>query len=461
MMTNDLAADRLPPQDILAEQSVVGSILIDPERLDIVADIVRPDDFFYDKTRKIYEACLSLYERREAINIVTVARELEDRNRLDDVGGPSYLAAIVADTPTSMHAEYYAGIVHRTAMQRRIIAVGAQIAQIGYDAGPEIEKALDDVEELVFGLREQRVSKDFVHLRDALERVFEESVAVPVEQQEKNAIPTGFLDLDRLLGGLKRSDLILLAARPGLGKSSLALNIAYHAAAHPAVRATVAIFSLEMATDQLVQRMLASHVGIETSRLRLDLMNDDEQQRLMAAMSELADLNIYLDDTPMVRVSEIRSKARRLHARQPIDLIIVDYLQLIQGNKSGRGGENRVQELGDVSRSLKILARELNVPVLAVAQLSRAVETRSPHIPVLSDLRESGSLEQDADVVLFIYREDVYYSEKEWERKFPTKPYPKGIADIIVAKHRNGPTGQISLLFFGKTTRFVNLNAQR
>lgn len=454
MMINDQTIDRLPPNDLSAEQAVVGSILVDPEVVVRVTSILDLDDFFHPRHRAIYEALLSLYDRQIAINLVTVARELEDRGQLETAGGPAYLTQTVAETPTSLHVEYYAAIVRRTAVQRRMISVAGQIAAIGYQAGAEVDAALAQAEELIYSIRQDRVRRDFVHLRDILDRFFEETIAAPADAELTQAVPTGFIDLDRLLGGLKRSDLILLAARPGLGKSSFAMNIAHHAAASN--HATVAVFALEMSREQLAQRMLASEAGVDSVRLRLDLLSDAEQTRVMEAIGRLSELNIYIDDTPMVRISEMRSKARRLHAEQPIDLIIVDYLQLVQGN-----GDNRVQELAEISRALKGLARELNVPVLALSQLSRAVETRSPHIPMLSDLRESGSLEQDADVVLFIYREDVYYTEKDWERKFPTKPYPRGISDIIVAKHRNGPTGQVSLLFFEKTTKFVNLNVQQ
>ncbi|MFN8535570.1 MAG: replicative DNA helicase [Dehalococcoidia bacterium] len=454
MLINDSALDRLPPNDQAAEQAVIGSILVDPDVLARLQAVVEPNDFFYDRHRWIYEALVSLFDRQSKVDLVTVARELEDRNRLESAGGPIYLAQMIAETPTSLHAEYYAGIVKRTALQRRMIAVGGQIAAIGYQAGSDLELAMAEVEELVYGLRVTRVRRGFVHLREILDELFEQTIAVPESESLVESVPTGFIDLDRLLGGLKRSDLVILAARPGMGKSSFALNVALNAARSR--NATVAVTSLEMSSDQLANRLLASESGIDSRRLRLDQLSDAEQSRLMESIASLSDLNIFIDDTPAARVADLRAKIRRLHAETPLDLVVIDYLQLIQGV----GNENRVQEVGEISRSLKALARELNVPVLALSQLSRAVESRSPHIPMLSDLRESGSIEQDSDVVLFIYREDVYYTEKEWEKRFPTKPYPRGIVDIIVAKHRNGPTGQVSLLWFEKTTKFVNLNVQ-
>jgi replicative DNA helicase len=454
MLINDPVVDRLPPNDQAAEQAVIGSILVDPDILPRLQTLVEPDDFFYDRHRWIYEAVIALFDRQAKVDLVTVARELADRNRLDDAGGPVYLAQMIAETPTSLHADYYAGIVKRTALQRRMIAVGGQIAAIGYQAGADIERAMAEVEELVYSLRVSRARRGFVHLRDILDELFEATIAVPESDTLVEAVKTGFIDLDRLLGGLKRSDLIVLAARPGMGKSSFALNVALNAARSQG--ATVAVSSLEMSSDQLANRLLASESGIDSRRIRLDQLSDAEQTRLMEAIATLSELNIFIDDTPAARIAELRAKVRRLHAERPLDLVIVDYLQLLHGS----GGDNRVQEIGEISRSLKALARELNVPVLALSQLSRAVESRSPHIPMLSDLRESGSIEQDADVVLFIYRDDVYYTEKEWEKRFPTKPYPRGIVDIIVAKHRNGPTGQISLLWFEKTTKFVNLNVR-
>jgi replicative DNA helicase len=450
--------DRLPTHDLDAEESVLGSILIDDEAIFKVAPTLRPEDFYREKNGWIYAACLSLQDRNEAINQVTVAYELTHQDRLESVGGPAYLSTLVANVPTSIHVEHYAGIVQSTAQLRRLISAAGRIAQIAYEGGPDVDSILGQAEELLFGLRRSGAARDFVHIREILDRYFEET-AFGGEDEEAGhlaSIPTGFLDLDKMLGGLQRSDLIILAARPSMGKSSFAMNIAATAAIQN--RARVAVFSLEMSKEQIGQRLLSSEAGVDSQRLRLNLANDAEQRRILEATGVLSEAPIWIDDSPLIKLTELRSKARRLASERGLDLIVVDYLQLIQGSLKN---DNRVQEISLISRSLKALARELNVPLLALSQLSRAVETRTPHVPLLSDLRESGSIEQDADVVMFIYRDDVYYSPKEWEKQYPTKPYPKGIADIIVAKHRNGPTGQISLLFFNNTTKFVNLEIGR
>lgn len=449
--------DRLPPHDLDAEEAVLGSILIDDEAIFKVASTLRLEDFYREQNGWIYAACLALQDRNEAINEVTVAYELTHQNRLEAVGGPAYLATLVANVPTSIHVEHYASIVQSTAQLRRLISAAGRIAQIAYEGGPDVDSILGQAEEMLFGLRRSGAARDFVHIREVLDQYFEETAFGSDEEAGHLAsVPTGFVDLDRLLGGFQRSDLIILAARPSLGKSSFALNIAQNAAIEN--KARVAVFSLEMSKEQLGQRLLAAEAGVDSQRLRLNMANDGEQRRILEATGTLSEAPIWIDDSPLIRLTELRSKARRLASERGLDLIVVDYLQLIQGNTRG---DNRVQEISQISRSLKALARELNVPVLALSQLSRAVESRTPHVPLLSDLRESGSIEQDADVVMFIYRDDVYYSVKEWEKNFPTKPYPKGIADIIVAKHRNGPTGQISLLFFEKTTKFVNLEVGR
>ncbi len=451
-----LELERLPPHDIEAEEAVIGSLLVEGEALDRIEEFLQPEDFFRESLRWCYEACLALTDRREAINSITVAHELERLGKLQELGGSGDLHRLIAQVPTSLHIEYYARIVARTAMMRRLISAAGQMAAIGYRDPPDADEALDQAEELLFALRQERAGRDFVHIRDVLSDILEGQVTTRAD-----ALPhiyTGFSDLDRLLGGLQRSDLIILAARTGLGKTSLALNIARNAALPPPNTnrpgAHVAIFSLEMSAEQLVERLLSSEAGVDTQRLRLANMNDEEEHRVQEAMGKLAETVIYIDDSPILRSATLRSKARRLHARYGLDLIIVDYLQLIQ---SSSPYDNRVQEVGEISRSLKMLARELDVPVLACSQLSRATEMRSPPIPHLADLRESGSIEQDADVVFFIYRDDAYYTREEWERRNPTHPYPKGIAQVIVAKHRNGPTGQVSLYFFERTAKFGDL----
>ena len=444
--------EKLPPHNIEAEEAVIGSLLVDPEAILKTALFLKPEALYREKNQWIYNACLSLYERNEAINQITVAEELARQARLEDVGGIAYLSHLVSMLPTSVHVEYYAQIVHRLAIMRRLISAAGQIAAIGYEAGPDIDVALDKAEDVLFRLRHGESPRDFLHIRQVLDQYFEETgFATPSIEHPPHAL-CGFAALDELLGGLQRSDMIVLAARPSLGKSSLALGIARNVAIEQ--RANVAIFSLEMSKEQLVQRLLASEADVESKRVRLGHYTAAEEKRIMDAAGVLSEAPIYVDDSPALRLVEMRSKARRLHYDRGIDLIIVDYLQLIRGDGKI---ESKVQEVSEISRALKALARELDTPVLAVSQLSRAVEWRSSHVPLLSDLRESGSIEQDADIVMFIYRDEVYYTKEAWERDNPDKPYPKGIANIIVAKHRNGPTGQRDLRFRHNITKFENL----
>lgn len=446
-------AEKLPPHDLQAEEAVVGSLLLDPDALTKVAPLLRPEDFYGGKTRAIYEACLALAGRGEAINQVTVANELGRTGRLEEIGGNGYLAFVIASTPTSVHAEYYARIVARLATYRALIKAGLDIAGLGYEAPPDTEAALSRAEDLLFRIRTGRPLRGMLHLREVLDRFLEEgtSLATPRALERATApLATGYTDLDQLLGGLQRSDLIILAARPSLGKSALALNIALHNAKN--LGAIVAIFSLEMSADQVALRLLASEASVDGHRLRLRLYTEAEERRILDAIGRLSDLPIYIDDTPQPTVRDIWAKAKRLQVERGIDLAIVDYLQLAQAS-NGRS-ENRVQEISEISRALKALARDLNIPVIAVSQLSRAVEVRPSHRPQLSDLRESGSIEQDADVVLFIYREDVYVTEEEWERRNPGTPYPRNIGEVIVAKHRHGPVGSVHLYFNDRYARF-------
>ncbi len=447
--------ERLPPYDQYAEEGVLGSMILDQEAVLKVAAILKPEDFFLDRNRWIYEACLELYERRVAIDQNTVAHYLALKDRLDDVGGASHLNYLVSVLPTPVHIEHYARIVQDTALLRRLIDASGRIAGMAYEGGPDAEDVLDKAEDILFRLRTGQSSRDFTSIRQVLDEYLQ-AAGTRTEDGDVSRIMGGFPGLDSLLGGLQRSDLIILAARPSLGKTSLALNIAFNAAHKQ--KAKVAIFSLEMAKEELVERLLASESGVDSQHIRLDKMTPVEEERIIEASGELSELQIYIDDTPIIGVVEMRSKARRLHREQGVDFIIVDYLQLVQG---GGYTDNRVQQMSEISRYLKIIARELNVPVLAVSQLSRAVETRTPHIPMLSDLRESGSIEQDADVVMFIYREDAYITEDDWVNRYPTKNYPRGIADIIIAKHRNGPTGQTKLFFQNRTAKFFSMSAER
>lgn len=446
-----MQADRLPPHDIDAEEAVIGSLLIDGDAIFKVGTYLRPEDFYREKNQWVYEACFSLYERSEVIDQLTVAHELERQQRLEAVGGPAYLSHLVSIVPTSVHIEHYAQIVHRMSIMRRLIGAAEQIKAIGYEAGPDVDAALGRAEDILFRLRHGQRRRDFVPIREVLDRYFEESEFRPFEGE---LVYTGFPALDEILGGLQRSDMIVLAARPSLGKTSLALGIARNAAVEQG--AHVAIFSLEMAQGSLVQRILASESGVDTKRLRLGQQTEAEERRIMEATGILSEAPIFIDDSPILRVVEMRAKARRLHFERGVDLIIVDYLQLMRAD----GREGRVQEIGEISRSLKELARELNVPLIAVSQLSRASEWRASHRPQLSDLRESGSIEQDADVVMFIYRDDIYYTKEQWLKEHPDKEdneYPKGIAELIIAKHRNGPVGTVNLRFRDRTAKFENL----
>lgn len=455
--SSSLNSEKLPPHDTDAEEATLGSLLIDGEAIHRVASLLNDEDFFDPKTKLVYEACSSLYKRNDTINQITVAQELNRLEKLEPAGGPAYLAHLISIVPTSLHVEYYGQIVQRLSVMRQLIDAASKIASLGYQAGPDVDDSLNRAEDILFKLRHGQSKGDFVHISQVLD-VFLEKPEIEEKEKGKIVSPrTYFTKLDEWLGGLQRSDLVILAARPSVGKTSFALSIARNAAVVQGCR--VAIFSLEMSRDSLVHRFLASEADVDIKNLRLGQMTDYEEKKVFDAMGHLAEAEIYIDDSPQLKVVEMRSKARRLHNEKGIDLIIIDYLQLISGN--GRG-ENRVQEISEITRSLKGLARELNVPVLTVSQLSRAVEFRSSHVPQLADLRESGSIEQDADIVLFIYREEMYFNKDEWlmlkqNANKEENEYPRGIAEIHIAKHRNGPTGQINLRFIPRTAKFVNL----
>jgi replicative DNA helicase len=439
------AIDRLPPQNPEAEEAVLGSLLMDPEAAGKIAAFLKPDDFYRERNANLYAAMLAIYERREPVDFMTVTDELTRQGRYEEVGGLAYLSHLVGVVPTAVHVEYYARIVERTSVKRRLISAAGKIAAVGYDDSLDLDTTLEKAEQLLFGVAQRRVTRDFEHIGSILGEYLEQMEARAADAGGRG-VPTGFIELEKLTGGLQRSDLIILAARPSMGKSSWALNMVQNAALRH--NATCAIFSLEMSKQQLAHRLLCSESGVDAGKLRLGMINESDQRKLHRAFELLSEAPIYIDDTPSISITELRSKSRRLAAEVGIDLVVVDYLQLAT---TGRNNENRVQEISNISQSLKGLARELNAPVLAVSQLSRAVEARTPHIPMLSDLRESGSLEQDADIVLFIYREDMYNRDSD----------KKGIADIYLAKHRNGPTGQFSLLFLEKSTRFVDLEVYR
>ena len=444
-------ADRLLPHDIEAEEAIIGSLLIDNDSLNRVTSFLKDTDFFSEKNRWCYAACLSLANRDQPINQVTVAHELSLEERLEAVGGVSYLAHLVMVVPTSVHVEHYAEIVHRMSVMRRLIRAGGDIASLAYEGGPDADEILGRAEDLLFAIRAGRGSRDFTHIRDILDTYMEESGALHEPGAVHLApVPTGFPGMDELLGGgMQRTDMIVLAARPSLGKSALAFNIARHVAGEGY---TVGIFSLEMGGRNIGMRLLSSEANVDSTLLRMGLLREDQERTVLDAIGQLSDLPIYVDDTPIQGIVEMRGKARRLQAEHNLDLLIVDYLQLISGG-SGRN-ENRAQEMGEISRSLKGMARDLDVPVLACSQLSRAIEQRPTHRPMLSDLRESGSIEQDADVVAFIHREDKYVTREEWERRNPTRDYPQNVAEIIISKHRNGPLGVIPMYFREDFARF-------
>lgn len=450
-----MVLEKAPPSNAEAEATVVAAVLVDAAALPHVVPIVNVADFFEERHAWMYEAALSIWERNEAVNQVTLAHELGRRGKLEDVGGLAYISQIVSDLPTSVGVEHAARIVTRDATYRRLIDAAGSIARIGYDGGPNLSDALSRSESLLLALRGGERLRDFVPLRDLLEGF----LGPPADDDAARlAEParTGFSDLDTLLNGLKRSDMAVLAARPSVGKSALALAMARNLALGQ--QGKVAVFSLEMSGEQVASRLVSAEANVDSQRLPWGRHTEAEEARISRAIGNLSQAEIYVDDTAGLSVAELRAKARRIKMDIGLDMLVVDHIQLMH---AGFGNEtNRVAEISYISRSLKELARELEVPVLAISQLSRAVEARQPHIPMLSDLRESGSIEQDADVVMFIYREDMYVQREEWEDLHPQEPgahYPAGVAQLIVAKHRNGPTGTVHLRFVKNVAKFEDL----
>ncbi len=440
-----MAVEKLLPQNVEAEAGVLGSLLIDPEATVQVADFLRPEDFYREAHRAIFQAVLDLYEGGQPADLITLTDELQRRGKLDEIGGISYVSSLANQVPTSANVEYYAHIVERTAILRRLIHAAGQIAAVAYNE-PDADNALEQAEKLIFNVSQRATRSDFDPIRVTLNEYIDKLDQLHERRGTIVGVGTGFSDLDKMTGGLQKSDLIILAARPSVGKTALALSLAHNAALR--FSHGIAVFSLEMSKEQLVARLLSMDAAVDQQRLRTGFIDDDEWERISESVGRLSDAPIYIDDTPGISLVEMRSKARRLMVERGFELLIVDYLQLMQGSGGGRSGhENRVQEISEISRGLKGLARELNVPVLALSQLSRAVESRTDKKPQLSDLRESGSIEQDADVVMFIYRDEVYNPDTD----------RRNIADIIIAKHRNGPVGQISLFFQAAQTRYRDL----
>lgn len=432
----DTALDRLPPHNYEAEQSVLGSMLLDRDAVIKVAANLRPNDFYSNANGQIYQAILDLYNRREPPDLITVANELENRDQLEDIGGQAYLASLMNGVFTSVHIEYYANIVESEAIRRRLIAAGTKIAGIGFQEELETQEAIDLAEQQLHSVSGERRNRDFQHISDVLGGLFD--FLLSDDRSESIGVPTGYQDMDELTGGFQNSDLIILAARPSMGKTGLALGIAYGAALLN--QRKVAIFNFEMSAEQLVTRLLSTETGIDTHDLRLKRFPSSRLPSLSNAFGRLSEAPIYIDDGSNATLMDVRSKVRRLKAEEGLDLLVIDYLQLMQGSRS----DSRVNEISEISRGLKSLARELNIPIIALSQLSRAVEQRADHRPMLSDLRESGAIEQDADIVMFIYREDRYTDS-------PSEP---NVAEIIVAKHRNGPVRTIKLHFEPRFAKF-------
>ncbi len=449
-MSADLAAimpEKVTPSNVEAEEAVLGSVLINPDALFDVATFLKPDDFFLVKNGWIWEAILAVHERRDPIDFLTVVDELDRQGRLAELGGPVYISRLMDAVPSAIHAEAYGRMVEHNALRRRLLAAASEIAQLAYDERENVDVVLDRAEQALFGVSERRLSRDLTPIRDIVGKYYDRIQELSERDEGILGVPTGFSYLDQILGGLQRSDLVIIAGRPGMGKTGLLLNFALNAAKKH--RKRVAVFSLEMSDEQLVGRLVAAETGIDSQRLRRGALREDEWQLFTEATGRLGDTLIFIDDTPSITPLQLRTKCRRIYAEYGLDLIVLDYLQLMS---SDFRTDNRVQEISYISRHLKGLARELNVPLVAAAQLSRAVEQRQDKRPMLSDLRESGSIEQDADVVMFIYR-DEYYNKEATE-----KP---GIAEVAVSKHRNGPTGMVELFFKADLAQFRELERRQ
>ncbi|MCA9343752.1 MAG: replicative DNA helicase [Candidatus Nomurabacteria bacterium] len=440
--------NKIPPQNIDAETSLLGAILIDSDAIVKIADIIVPDDFYDQKNGLIYQSIKQLYESHSPIDVLTVADKLRSEGNLDVVGGAGYLTELTNYVPTAAHVEQYANLVNQKALRRRLIKASQNITSLGFDEAKSLQELIEEAEATLFEVSQKHVKQDIVSLETILGDSFDRLDELHKDKGKIRGVPTGFKDLDGILAGLQRSDLFILAARPSMGKTALALNLAHNVATKAGE--PVLVFSLEMSKEQLVDRMLAMESGVDAWALRTGNLSDQDFELIAQAMGTLSEAQIYIDDTPGITVSDLRTKARREMHQRPLGLIIVDYLQLMSGGSKFGGDGNRVQEISEISRGLKGIARELNVPLIALSQLSRSVESRSPQIPQLSDLRESGSIEQDADVVAFIYREDYYNKESERQN----------ITDIFIKKHRNGPTGAVELFFEKDKQRFRSLDTR-
>lgn len=448
--------DRVPPQNIEAEQSVLGAMLIEKEAIPKVMEILRNTDFYREAHRVIFNAMLELYNKNEAVDMITVTEILKRDNKLEDVGGIAYVTSLANAVPTAANVTYHASIIEEKSILRQLVSVSTQIASMGYEANDDVKNIIDSAESKILEISNRKKTADFTPINEIVLDSFKSIEALMGNKNGLTGLPTGFEDLDNLTSGLHGSDFIILAARPSMGKTAFALNVVQNVAIRAAKKVggapkTVAFFSLEMSKEQLVQRMLCAEANIDSQRLRIGELRDEDWAMLINTADTLSSANIYIDDTAGITAMDMRSRARRLKAEHGLDLIVVDYLQLMQGSGKKNNNGDRQQEVSEISRSLKALARELDVPVIALSQLSRSVEARQVKRPMLSDLRESGSLEQDADIVAFLYREDYYNPETE----------NKNITELIIAKHRNGPVDTVNLFFHKQYTKFVGLSKRK
>ena len=434
---------KVPPHDIEAEQAVIGSMLTDKDAVVSAIEVLKEDDFYRDDNKAIYSAILNLYNRAEPIDIITVKAELETMGKFEQVGGLEYLAELPEKVPTTANSMKYIKIVEEKSTLRNLIKTANEIIELGYDPTEDVDDIMEGAEKKIFNIMQNKNQKGYSAMKDILVDSFTQLEELYNRKQHITGVPSGFTDLDYRTAGFHGSDLILIAARPAMGKSAFALNIATNAAVKAKV--PVAIFSLEMSKEQMVNRILCSEAMVDSNKVRTGKLEEDDWTKLAEAIGPLSEAEIYIDDTPGISVMEIRAKCRKLKLEKNIGMVVIDYLQLVQGSNQRNG--RREQEISEISRSLKILAKELNVPVIALSQLSRAVEQRPDHRPMLSDLRESGAIEQDADIVMFLYRDDYYNEDSD----------KKGIAEVIIAKHRGGSTGTVDLVWLGSYTKFVDL----
>ncbi|BBI36773.1 replicative DNA helicase [Cohnella abietis] len=439
-----LVYDRIPPQNLEAEQAVLGAILLESEALITSMERLKAEDFYSVSHQRIFDGMVALNDDNEPIDLVTLTARLQDLGQMDEIGGVMYLAKLANSVPTAANVEYYAQIVEEKSILRRLIRTATQIVSNGYATEDDVGVLLNDAEARIMEISSRRSATGFISIRDVLMEVFEKVEFLYNHKGGVSGIPSGFIDLDKMTNGFQPNDLIIVAARPSVGKTAFALNIAQNVAVRSTE--TVAIFSLEMSAPQLVQRIICAESNVDATRMRTGHLEGDDWEKLSMAIGALSEAQIYIDDTPGITVSDIRAKCRRLKKEKGLGMILIDYLQLIQGR--GKAGENRQQEVSEISRTLKQIARELEVPVIALSQLSRGVEQRQDKRPMMSDLRESGSIEQDADIVAFLYRDDYYDKESE----------KKNIIEIIIAKQRNGPVGTVELVFLKNYNKFVSLD---